>query len=554
MVKPFARSLLADRLASDKWRLLFLSDQQNTTLPSAELEQESQSRSMSISELFHFWKMSTQLGLEAELAPPLKLAPPIVRLPTLMRSQFVPHFSRGQCLPRSRTIAESDIRLVLQRNDKDESRKYDSSHFTVSVAQLKHCIARNGRTVGQLGKTVDEEDWSVEEKERDIAYQRRRVRLFRELLQDCNKNRAQMVKEARVDIPPSLRASIWAAVLGAPPPAECKRIYDSIDKESDGPADRQIELDIPRCHQYHELLSSPLGHRKFKAVLKAWVANNPGLSYWQGIDSLLAPFLTLNFDDESVAFVCLQATIEKYSKNLFTKDNTMFLQEHLQTFKQLLFYHDPELALHLHHIGFQPDLYAIPWFLTLFTHDFTIDQIYRLWDRVLVGDSRAPFFLAYAVMKQLREILLPLDFNACILLFSSLPSISTDSFLKDADYAAVHTPPSITMPNYALHAPSSRWWESRVPLEEFQRDLSPRITVADLVSSSFKFSVLDIREPQAFSALHFPGASNIDVATSDISSLVNQTEGTHVVVVGDQMEAGSNVSNGARSYVHIACY
>lgn len=44
----------------------------------------------------------------------------------------------------------------------------------------------------------------------------------------------------------------------------------------------QIEVDIPRCHQYDELLSSPQGHRKFRRVLKAWVVSHPDLVYWQG--------------------------------------------------------------------------------------------------------------------------------------------------------------------------------------------------------------------------------------------------------------------------------
>ena len=48
------------------------------------------------------------------------------------------------------------------------------------------------------------------------------------------------------------------------------------------------EVDIPRSHQYSELLASPEGHRKLKRVLKAWVADNPGLVYWQGLDSLPA--------------------------------------------------------------------------------------------------------------------------------------------------------------------------------------------------------------------------------------------------------------------------
>ena len=60
----------------------------------------------------------------------------------------------------------------------------------------------------------------------------------------------------------------------------------------------QIEVDIPRCHQYDELLSSCEGHQKFKRVLKAWVVSHPQYVYWQGLDSLCAPFLFLNFNNE----------------------------------------------------------------------------------------------------------------------------------------------------------------------------------------------------------------------------------------------------------------
>lgn len=55
----------------------------------------------------------------------------------------------------------------------------------------------------------------------------------------------------------------------------------------------QIEVDIPRCHQYDELLSSPQGHIKFRRVLKAWVVSHPDLVYWQG-QSLPCQFLLLS--------------------------------------------------------------------------------------------------------------------------------------------------------------------------------------------------------------------------------------------------------------------
>ena len=41
-------------------------------------------------------------------------------------------------------------------------------------------------------------------------------------------------------------------------------------------------------------------------ILKAWVEYNPGMAYWQGLDSLLAPFVALNFHNEAKAFGCMQ--------------------------------------------------------------------------------------------------------------------------------------------------------------------------------------------------------------------------------------------------------
>jgi hypothetical protein len=58
--------------------------------------------------------------------------------------------------------------------------------------------------------------------------------------------------------------------------------------------------------------------------------------------------------------------------------------------------------VHLNRINFQPDLYAIPWFLTLFTHILPLDKIYPIWDLVLVGRDGLPQFFALAMMKQLR--------------------------------------------------------------------------------------------------------------------------------------------------------
>ena len=69
-----------------------------------------------------------------------------------------------------------------------------------------------------------------------------------------------------------------------PPQGDIHSEYSAIDKDSPHSMDRQISVDVPRCHQYHPLLSSPEGHTKLKRLLKSWVVTNTQLVYWQGKD------------------------------------------------------------------------------------------------------------------------------------------------------------------------------------------------------------------------------------------------------------------------------
>ena len=75
----------------------------------------------------------------------------------------------------------------------------------------------------------------------------------------------------------------------------------------------------------------------------------------------------------ALAYACLSAFIPKYLHNFFWKDNSVVIQEYLAKFSHLIAFHDPTLRNHLDSIGFVPDLYAIPWFLTMFARKFHSD-------------------------------------------------------------------------------------------------------------------------------------------------------------------------------------
>jgi TBC domain-containing protein kinase-like protein len=217
------------------------------------------------------------------------------------------------------------------------------------------------------------------------------------------------------------------------------------------------------------------------------ITNSNELVYWQGLDSLCAPFLYLNFNDEALAYGCMSAFIQKYATRFFLRDNSDVIHEYLAVFSHLHAFHDPQLAAHFDEESFRPDLYAIPWFLTMFAHVFPLQKIFHLWDSLLLYSSAFPLCIGIAILKQLRNILLSFDFNECILLFSELPEINIAKCVTDSIEIYRKTPPSCT---YRYHFSKqnaddqteneSALGNKKVDLSDLQAELCPRISGQDI--------------------------------------------------------------------------
>uniref|UniRef100_A0A671SJT5 TBC domain-containing protein kinase-like protein n=1 Tax=Sinocyclocheilus anshuiensis TaxID=1608454 RepID=A0A671SJT5_9TELE len=508
----------------------------------SELCKENYLAERAIDEVYHLWCLAGG-DLEKELTNQeiIQSKPPICTLPRFILEDGEP-FGQG----RDRSFLLDDTTVTLSLNQLKNRLKDVAGETYYPLLEDEQPSLPQSNSSNELSATVT---LPLIIRERDTEYQLTRIVLFDRLLKAYPYKKNQVWKEARVDIPPLLRGLAWAALLGVE--GDIRSKYDGIDKDTPIPTDRQIEVDIPRCHQYDELLSSPQGHIKFRRVLKAWVVSHPDLVYWQGLDSLCAPFLYLNFSNEALAYACMSAFIPKYLYNFFLKDNSHVIQEYLTVFSQMIAFHDPELSNHLNEIGFIPDLYAIPWFLTMFTHVFPLHKIFHLWDTLLLGNSSFPFCIGVAILQQLRDRLLANGFNECILLFSDLPEIDIERCVRESINLFCWTPKSAT---YRQHAQpnkpasdsnsfrktpsyySSEYQDltktdlSREPLKlsELKAEVSPRISVEDLIDlcelsgpAYFKTPVkrartgkpkilaVDIRSLEDFSRGHIPGSINI---------------------------------------------
>lgn len=114
------------------------------------------------------------------------------------------------------------------------------------------------------------------------------------------------------------------------------------------------------------------------AVTQIKISNNFLIHFWLRISER--------------AFLSLYKFIPKYLQWFFLKDNSSIIKEYLSKFSQLTAFHEPILANHLRDIryiiktnfiifviyllfcSFIPELFAIPWFLTMFSRKLHMEN------------------------------------------------------------------------------------------------------------------------------------------------------------------------------------
>ncbi|CAM9684777.1 unnamed protein product, partial [Ectocarpus fasciculatus] len=127
----------------------------------------------------------------------------------------------------------------------------------------------------------------------------------------------------------------------------------------------------------------------------------------QGMHEVLAPFVALS-DPElptSDISLCYSAFIKRFLPYAFNQDEEFLsLQICFRLFRLLLLYHHPRLCRFLDQYQLQPELYATPWFMTLFSNSLDLPRLYEassiqaaVWDFYLYwGDPALHHFVVLA--------------------------------------------------------------------------------------------------------------------------------------------------------------
>ncbi|KAJ9457746.1 TBC domain-containing protein kinase-like protein [Diplonema papillatum] len=221
----------------------------------------------------------------------------------------------------------------------------------------------------------------------------------RELLLEYPRTRALIVGFAvKYGVAATLRGETWAAALGVKPFWELKRAYESVDLQATSADDDQIAKDVPRCHQYNSWLGSPEGKRKLGRILKVWVVLGGPIDhgrYIQGMASLVAPLLALNFHNEEVAFGSYTALLDTYPYLACDPRAGYVLLR--PCFYGFLAFHDAALWATIEALEVPDDVF-LSRLRTHFAHDLPLDKIYLVWDALILGPKNLLFAFAASLL------------------------------------------------------------------------------------------------------------------------------------------------------------
>nr|VZI29676.1 unnamed protein product [Spirometra erinaceieuropaei] len=326
-----------------------------------------------------------------------------------------------------------------------------SPAFPAQRYLLKHQDGRRGQMRGSGRKkdsSVSAEgllpSQPVLVRQHDVAYQVARVCLFKRLLAALPDSAVRLRLEARVDIPPFLRAKVWAALLDAgdrqlerisaalsmtlpqPQPssqpsrqrASRQQSTTSLLSGLSEKALSQIAVDLPRCHAYDPLMASPLGQSRLRSVLIATLLSNAGrFEYTQGMDSLAAVFTRLIFHNPQEATACLTSILSLRLPTFFsTRRFAVGLKSYFNLLLPLLAFHLPSLAAHFARLNVPLTGLTTGWIYTLFSHSMPLDRTEILWDSIIAGPVSFPMFVYVAIFYQLDQQI-QLLVRACFLFF-----------------------------------------------------------------------------------------------------------------------------------------
>ncbi|XP_041971029.1 TBC1 domain family member 4 isoform X2 [Aricia agestis] len=164
-----------------------------------------------------------------------------------------------------------------------------------------------------------------------------------------------------------------------------------------------ILIDLGRTFPKHSYFASALGPGQLALynILKAYSLLDPDVGYCQGL-SFVAGVLLLHMEEAEAFSLLRHLMFRRGLRNQYLPDMSA-LQVQLYQLSRLVRDHEPELHAKLEALDISPALYAAPWMLTLFTSQFPLGFVVRVFDLIFLESLDVVFAVSLALLSVHRE-------------------------------------------------------------------------------------------------------------------------------------------------------
>ncbi|KAG8348544.1 putative GTPase activator-like protein [Trypanosoma vivax] len=289
-----------------------------------------------------------------------------------------------------------------------------------------------------------------------------------------------VARMCRRGVPDKVRPTFWKLLLGFFPPAterweelrqtkteeyrELLHIVCRLDENNNviihEASNRDVDVDIPRTmaamhffNMFQEFTLPEGSHTTFsptqqslRRIIHTLAGVNKGFGYVQGMNELVGHLLyaytcgdTSAVDDsaEAEVFFCFQAMLsdlgDDFCRSLDFDQDTGVMST-LRNFEAVLLFIDPELGRHLEVHEVKSQFFAFRWLTLLFTQEFTVPDVFRIWDFLFSfrGNLRGTvLYIAVSMLSYQRDEILRMDSLSTILPFlQSYPPCDVSNFLE----------------------------------------------------------------------------------------------------------------------------
>ena len=175
----------------------------------------------------------------------------------------------------------------------------------------------------------------------------------------------------------------------------------------------------------------------------------PNISYVQGMNEILAPiYYCFSFDRENDeepmdnieadSFWCFYNLMNTF-KELFDKNedkNDVGISGKVKRLKNMLKMIDKQLYDHLEECGFNYSVLAFKWISLMFSQDFLMMDLLRIWDYLLCMDNKYQncFFFCLSIILMNKEKLMKSKINEIYETFQNIKDLEIENIISNAKY------------------------------------------------------------------------------------------------------------------------